>query len=131
MVVFYLLPEPADAEIAFLDHAGEVIRTFSSAGADGTNDHAAGPAVTVRPGLNRFEWDMLYPAALSVPGDLATAGKPTSPHAPPGLYTVRLTVNRNGADSGVRDRQRPSGCGDPGGPAGEVRSARTYPRPAV
>ena len=93
VVVFYLLPEPADAEIAFLDHAGEVIRTFSSAGSDGSNDHAAGPAVTARPGLNRFVWDMLYPAALSVPGDLATAGKPTSPHAPPGQYAVRLTVN--------------------------------------
>ena len=59
-------------------HAGEVIRTFSSAGSDGSNDHAAGPAVTVKPGLNRFVWDMLYPGVLSVPGDLATAGKPTS-----------------------------------------------------
>ena len=38
-------------------------------------------------------WDILYRGALSVPGDLATAGKPTSPHAPPGRYTVRLTVN--------------------------------------
>ena len=93
VVVYYCLPEPADVEIAFLDHAGEVIRTFSSAGSDGSNDHAAGPAVTARPGLNRFEWDMLYPAALSVPGDLATAGKPTSPHAPPGQYAVRLSVN--------------------------------------
>ena len=36
---------------------------------------------------------MLYPGALSVPGDLATAGKPTSPHAPPGQYAVRLSVN--------------------------------------
>ena len=87
------LPGPAEVEIAFLDHAGEVIRTFSSAGSDGSNDHAAGPAVTARPGLNRFVWDMLYPAALSVPGDLATAGKPTSPHAPPGQYAVRLSVN--------------------------------------
>ena len=32
VVVYYCLPEPADVEIAFLDHAGEVIRTFSSAG---------------------------------------------------------------------------------------------------
>ena len=93
VVVYYYLPEPADVEIAFLDHAGEVIQTFSSAGSDGSNDHAAGPAVTARPGLNRVVWDMLYPGAISVPGDLATAGKPTSPHTPPGRYTVRLTVN--------------------------------------
>ena len=93
VVVYYYLPEPADVEIAFLDHAGEVIRTFSSTGVDGSNDHAAGPAVTARPGLNRVVWDMLYPGAISVPGDLATAGKPTAPHAPPGRYAVRLTVN--------------------------------------
>ena len=36
---------------------------------------------------------MLYPAATQVPGDLATAGKPTAPHAPPGRYAVRLSVN--------------------------------------
>ena len=89
VVVYYYLPEPADVEIAFLDSAGGVIRTDPSAGAD----HAAGPAVTAKPGLNRFEWDMLYPGATSVPGDLATAGKPTSPHTPPGRYKVRLTVN--------------------------------------
>ena len=93
VVVYYYVPGPADVEIAFLDSAGEVIRTFSSADADGSNDHAAGPAVTARPGLNRVVWDMLYPGAISVPGDLATAGKPTSPHAPPGRYTVRLTLN--------------------------------------
>ena len=131
VVVFYLLPGPADAEIAFLDHAGEVIRTFSSSDADGANDHAAGPAVTARPGLNRFEWDMLYPAALSVPGDLATAGKTdiTSRAARP-IHSAP-DRERNRVDPGVRDRQGPSGCGDPGGPAGEVRSARAHPRPAV
>ncbi len=93
VAVYYCLPEPADVEIAFLDHASEVIRTYSSAGSDGSSDHTAGSAVTAKPGLNRFVWDMLYPGALSVPGDLATAGKPTSPHAPPGRYTVRLTLN--------------------------------------
>ena len=36
---------------------------------------------------------MLYPAATQVPGDLATAGKPTAPHAPPGRYAVRLSVD--------------------------------------
>ena len=131
VVVFYLLPGPADAKIAFLDHAGEVIRTFSSAGSDGSNDHAAGPAVTARPGLNRFEWDMLYPAALSVPGDLATAGKPTSPHAPPGQYAVRLSVNGTELTQQFEIAKDPRVAATPGGPAGEVRSAHAHPRPAV
>ena len=78
VVINYYLPKPAEVEIAILDHGGEVIRTFSVAA-------TAGP--------NRFAWDMLYPAATSVPGDLATAGKPTAPHALPGRYTVRLSVD--------------------------------------
>ena len=88
VVVYYHLSESADVEIAFLDHAGEVIRTFSSA----TCDHSGDPAAPASPGLNRFAWDMLYPAAKSAPGDPATAGKPTAPHAPPGRYSVRLSV---------------------------------------
>ena len=89
VIVYYYLPESAEVEIAFLDHAGEVIRTFSSA----TDDNADDPVAPSVPGLNRFAWDMLYTAATSVPGDLATAGKPTAPNAPPGRYTVRLSVN--------------------------------------
>ena len=89
VVVYYYLPESAEVEIAFFDHAGEVIRTFSSTPADDAGD----PVAPSSPGLNRFAWDMLYPAATSVPGDLATAGKPTAAHAPPGRYAVRLSVN--------------------------------------
>ena len=89
VIVHYYLPETAEAEMAFLDDAGQVIRTFSSA----TPDDTDAPVVSASPGLNRFAWDMLYPAATSVPGDLGTAGKPTAPHAPPGRYAVRLSVN--------------------------------------
>ena len=92
-IVYYYLPEPAEVEVAFLDPAGEVIRSFTSADSDGARNRAPGSTVAAAPGLNRFVWDMLYPGAVSVPGDLATSGKPTSPHAPPGRYTVRLTVN--------------------------------------
>ena len=92
-IVYYYLPAPADVEVTFLDPAGEVIRSFTSADSDGARNRAPGSTVAAAPGLNRFVWDMLYPGAVSVPGDLATSGKPTSPHAPPGRYTVRLTVN--------------------------------------
>ena len=89
VVVYYYLPESAGVEIAILDSAGEVIQAFSS----DTPDSPDGPVAPAASGLNRFAWDMLYPAATQVPGDLATAGKPTAPHAPPGRYTVRLSIN--------------------------------------
>jgi hypothetical protein len=48
--------------------------------------------ITARPGLNRFVWDLRYPAAEKVPGDVSTEKAITGPLAPPGRYQVRLTV---------------------------------------
>ena len=48
--------------------------------------------VTARPGLNRFVWDLRYPGAEKVPGDVSTEKAITGPLAPPGRYQVRLTV---------------------------------------
>ena len=103
VVVYYYLPESAEVEIAFLDHAGEVIRTFSSTASDDAED----PVAPSSPGLNRFAWDMLYPGAAPAPGDLATAGKPTAPHAPPGRYTVRLSVNGTDYSQGFKIARDP------------------------
>src|SRR6185369_13156566 len=97
--------------LTFLDAAGTVIRTFTKrpetapppAGVDvppATPD-ALPPApapssddryVTARPGLNRFVWDLRYPGAEKVPGDVSTEKALTGPLAPPGRYQVRLTV---------------------------------------
>ena len=44
-------------------------------------------------GMNRFVWDMRYPAARAVPGDKTTQDATRSgPLATPGTYWVRLTV---------------------------------------
>jgi hypothetical protein len=48
--------------------------------------------ITARPGLNRFVWDLRYPGAEKVPGDVTTERAITGPLAPPGAYQVRLTV---------------------------------------
>ena len=42
--------------------------------------------------MNRFDWDMRYPGAHTVPGDKTTEGVGRGPLAPPGSYQVRLTV---------------------------------------
>ena len=42
-------------------------------------------------GMNRFVWDLRYPAAESFPGMILWGGLP-APRAVPGKYQVRLTV---------------------------------------
>ena len=42
--------------------------------------------------MNRFVWDMRYPSASRVPGDMSTEGDVTGPLAPPGAYQVRIEV---------------------------------------
>ena len=96
--------------LAFLDEGGSVIRTFTTrpetappagAGAPPATPDALPPApapaaderyVTARPGLNRFVWDLRYPGAEKVQGDVSTEKAITGPLAPPGRYQVRLTV---------------------------------------
>ena len=74
--VVYSLKEPAaEVSLAFLDSAGETIRTFT--GADGVPADA---------GTNRFAWDLYHADAAGPP---ASAGMV----ATPGSYRVRLTVD--------------------------------------
>jgi len=42
--------------------------------------------------MNRFTWDMRYPAAREFPGLIMWAGSTRGPQAPPGHYTVKLTA---------------------------------------
>ncbi len=108
-IVYYVLGgAPAGpVSLAFLDATGAVIRTFttkpeeSSASASGTTGAAAAGTklapkteryITAKPGLNRFVWDLRYPEAERVPGDVTTEKAITGPLAPPGSYQVRLAV---------------------------------------
>ena len=105
VIVYYLLPgTPAGpATLTVLDAAGRAIRTFGTrpepppAAEGGTNGALQAVSkeeryVTARPGLNRFVWDLRYPGAEKVPGDVTTEKAITGPLAPPGVYQVRLTV---------------------------------------
>ena len=90
-VVFYL-PEDLteDVSLTFLDANGSEIRTFSS-GAEGEE------ALRVSPGVNRSTWDMRYPGAREL--SMVEGGyKPRELKgilAPPGSYSVRLTVGHS------------------------------------
>ena len=48
----------------------------------------------IKMGLNRFEWDLRYPAATSFKGIILWGASATrGPLAPPGIYQVRLTAS--------------------------------------
>ena len=46
----------------------------------------------VKPGMNRFVWNLRYPDADTFPGMILWGGETAGPKVVPGTYTVRLTV---------------------------------------
>ena len=115
VIVTYLLPSDAiEVKLAFLDADGALIREFSSSqkiegappateepetgeGEEGVEDTEVAPVGTPRvgktAGAHRFVWNLRYPDATAVPGDLTTKDVLTGPPVPPGNYRVRLAVD--------------------------------------
>ena len=88
VVSYYLRDRPeGDVRLEFLDGEDRVIRSFSS-----TSETAGSDKLTTRLGANRIVWNMRYPSAQEVPGDLTTADMLAGPLALPGAYKVQLTV---------------------------------------
>jgi len=103
VIDYYLAKAAAKITIEILDAKGQLIRSFDSAVAPtnissdpGDGSVAAGPAghVSTKAGSNRFVWDLRYPGAITFPGIVlryATPGE--GPVAPPGNYSIRLSVD--------------------------------------
>jgi len=99
-----LAPAPApqgEVTLAFLDSAGAVIRTFSSkpdtskkpvAAEDSATYAPSDSIVPARAGTNRFVWNLRYPPAKKVKDVVLDEGIIEGPVAPPGRYSVKLTV---------------------------------------
>ena len=96
VLIFYYLGEPPEDEInlTISDAAGEVIKTWSNKSPVGNqpNDADQEPLLPDQLGMNRFVWDMRYPASGKVPGDKTTEDVATGPMARPGSYEVRLSA---------------------------------------
>lgn len=100
VVSYYLRHKPAGKDtlkLAFLDDRGGLIKSFLGKseskpveGGDGDDT----PTCPADSGMNRFVWDMRYADATKVPGGIMWSGTTDGPVAPPGAYTVRLTVGR-------------------------------------
>jgi photosystem II stability/assembly factor-like uncharacterized protein len=103
----YWLPKASkDLKIEVLDSSNEVIGTFVPAKADkkkGSDDDDDGDEgrrgppkpPTALQGFNRWKWDLRYPAAYAFPGMVVWGASPKNgPMAVPGMYHVRLTVDK-------------------------------------
>ena len=131
MLDYYLANDVAGSvQLAILDAAGKVVRSYTSddkpptpdAGLDPvaynkvcqqtpTAPHCAFPLywaaptafISTKAGMHRFSWDMHFDPIVAdgaAPGEPSTGAVPhrtyptvTSPWAPPGTYSVRLTVD--------------------------------------
>jgi photosystem II stability/assembly factor-like uncharacterized protein len=98
---YYLPKGTNDLKIEVLDAGGKIIQTFSGVKPkakpdsvqDDDDDDKKLPPPIIKAGLNKYEWNLRYPAATSFDkmilwGASATLG----PLAPPGNYQVRITA---------------------------------------
>jgi len=95
VVTYHLREQPAAAvTLSFRDAQGQLIKSFTSQSADTTpsSQTAREPLVPRAAGLNRFVWNMRYPDAHAVPGDISTERSLAGPLTLPGTYQVELSV---------------------------------------
>lgn len=72
------------------------VRSGAAAGGGGDEDaprRAPRPRVPNKAGLNMFAWNLRYPDAVTFDNLIMWAANTTGPVAPPGTYSVRMTVN--------------------------------------
>jgi photosystem II stability/assembly factor-like uncharacterized protein len=105
VIIDYFLPAtPAKLTIDILDPAGKVIRSFEGAPEPAKKEDEAGaddedgepkpaPKPTIKPGLNRYTWDMHYPGFTEFKGMILWSARNRGPLAVPGQYQVRLTAD--------------------------------------
>ena len=101
MVHYYLKEVPEEVTITILDGDGQSIRSFSSNAPEAGEDNPE-PRAPKEPGMNRFVWNMRYPAATKVPEDKTTEDSLVGPLASPGAYQVTLQVGRDSQTQAFR-----------------------------
>jgi photosystem II stability/assembly factor-like uncharacterized protein len=86
-VLDFFLPPQTPARLEIVNSAGTVVRRFSS---DASSQHPDS-AFKVKPGMNRFVWDLRYEAVTGIPGAGVFRGM-RGRLAAPGTYQVHLIV---------------------------------------
>ena len=100
VIDYSLKSEPkGDISMEILDAKGQTVRKFSSkkkkqeGGEEGFFGMRGTPPLPKKAGLNRYVWNMEYPAARPVPHAQYDGGFPIGVLALPGKYEVKLTVD--------------------------------------
>ncbi len=83
------------ASLEILEAGGTVIRKFATKPDKKSKDGE----LKIKPGTNRFVWNMRYADAEGFDGLIMWSGRLTGPRATPGSYTARLTVNGKSMES--------------------------------
>jgi photosystem II stability/assembly factor-like uncharacterized protein len=87
---YWLAREPeGEVRVEVVDGGGRVAATFSSDSA--AAEEARGTRIEKQAGLHRISWPLLYPGP-ELPDDAVVWGYTGGVKAPPGTYTVRLSV---------------------------------------
>jgi photosystem II stability/assembly factor-like uncharacterized protein len=109
LVVTYHLKEtpPGEVTLRFLDASGNLVRAFSSEGNANGPETSRERRVPRAAGMNRFVWNLRYPDARAVPGDLGTERSLTGPVVPPGAYEVELVAGEHRARARFEVRTDP------------------------
>ncbi len=99
---YYLPKESSDLTIEILSKNGKQIQKFIGVAPKSTKDSSISdedeedrkaPPPSSKAGLNKFEWDLKYPAATSFKDMILWgANKNAGPLALPGMYTIKLTT---------------------------------------
>jgi hypothetical protein len=101
LVDYYLSGSAQNVEVELLDGSGKSAGKFESGGAPvaaAADDEEGGPVGPRKPGthagINRFTWTPRYPGAAGFAGIVYRGASPgQGPQAPPGTYTVVVTVD--------------------------------------
>jgi photosystem II stability/assembly factor-like uncharacterized protein len=90
MIHYYLADTTkAKATLEILETNGTLIKKFSTK----PDKKAKEEEMKIKPGMNRFVWDMRYADAEGFDGLIMWAARLTGPKAAPGVYKAKLTVN--------------------------------------
>ncbi|MGG9961488.1 hypothetical protein [Ferruginibacter sp. SUN106] len=94
-VINYYVKNSTDSSkisIEVFDKNKKVIKTFGTAAKEKEDK------IEVTKGMNRFVWNMLYPPADKIDGQILWHGTVPGPKAAPGIYSFKIKVDKDSAE---------------------------------